>query len=336
MKETAIRPKNQLQNYEKIADKELGRLFGDETNLVKINCPACGIDAQKERFTAKYNQLYEKCSCGTVYLNPRPDYAAITKFHSESESANYWSEEILKNTEEARKDVIWKQRMEYVAEVIYKNFDKDYIFRMLDVGCSIGTSLEVLRKSAPKGSLEGAELNSRARRICREKGFKVYNSIEGGKIEAESYDIVTMFEVIQQSFYTDKFLASVCKILKQEGLLILSFPCIDGFDYFIMGKDHPNFSFPQINFFSKDGMSELLKKNGFDVTEFTTPGLLDASMARDYGMTHCEDRFKDCYLMKLLLGEDGEKNVNVIQDMLRSSGSSGHAFLVAKKAHKIK
>jgi ubiquinone/menaquinone biosynthesis C-methylase UbiE len=68
-------------------------------------------------------------------------------------------------------------------------------------------------------------MRERFLRRCREKGFEVVQAdlnIESLPLENDSVDFVTAFEVIKHIWNKDNMLEEAYRVLKYEGLLILT------------------------------------------------------------------------------------------------------------------
>jgi 2-polyprenyl-3-methyl-5-hydroxy-6-metoxy-1,4-benzoquinol methylase len=102
--------------------------------------------------------------------------------------------------------------------------------RLLDVGCGIGTFL--LAPQQEGWQVEGIELNPGAARWARENNsLDVYvGSIEATtSFPSGSFDVVTMFGVIEHLAHPTDAVKECCRILSHGGILVLQTPTEDGF-----------------------------------------------------------------------------------------------------------
>jgi SAM-dependent methyltransferase len=94
--------------------------------------------------------------------------------------------------------------------------------RLLDVGCGVGTALEVARELGFEA--EGVELNQELSKIVREKGFIVYNDfIENLSFESK-YDIILMMDLIEHLTAPLDVLNSLKNNLTDDGIIIIYTP----------------------------------------------------------------------------------------------------------------
>jgi 2-polyprenyl-3-methyl-5-hydroxy-6-metoxy-1,4-benzoquinol methylase len=102
--------------------------------------------------------------------------------------------------------------------------------RLLDVGCGIGSFL--LGPQQEGWRVAGIELNAGAATWAREKrSLDVYiGSIEERtSFPSESFDVVTMFGVIEHLAHPTDAVKECCRILRRGGILVLQTPTEDGF-----------------------------------------------------------------------------------------------------------
>ncbi|MFQ5512798.1 MAG: class I SAM-dependent methyltransferase [Myxococcota bacterium] len=100
--------------------------------------------------------------------------------------------------------------------------------RLLDVGCSVGFFLRVAREAG--WEVCGLEVSADTSRIARERyGLDVRTGkLEDDGWDPESFDVVTLWDVIEHLPDPKAALAAVHRILKPKGLLVFETPNIDG------------------------------------------------------------------------------------------------------------
>jgi ubiquinone/menaquinone biosynthesis C-methylase UbiE len=94
--------------------------------------------------------------------------------------------------------------------------------RVLDVGCGVG---KIFWKTTA-GMNVGIDSSLTALKIASEKSDSVYiyGVAENLPFRKESFDIVLLLEVIEHVDDQEACLAEIIRVLKRDGLLILSFP----------------------------------------------------------------------------------------------------------------
>jgi 2-polyprenyl-3-methyl-5-hydroxy-6-metoxy-1,4-benzoquinol methylase len=137
--------------------------------------------------------------------------------------------------------------------------------RLLDVGCALGFFLDEAKKDF---DTYGVEISKFAAEYASEKlGLQVSNKkFLDVEFEDEFFDCITMWDVIEHLPDPILNLKKAYKLLKSEGLLVLSTGNIDSFMSKLMGKHWHLLLPPQhIYYFSQDTIKKLLKKTGFKV-----------------------------------------------------------------------
>ena len=114
-----------------------------------------------------------------------------------------------------QKLAIFKDRLKRIEKI---NPDKG---KLLDVGCAIGTFLTVARKS--KWEVKGVEFSEFASDYAR-KNFRLdvlTGALEYQKLDSRSFDIITLWDVIDHNEAPQNFLGLLYSLLKPNGLLVV-------------------------------------------------------------------------------------------------------------------
>lgn len=95
--------------------------------------------------------------------------------------------------------------------------------RILDVGCGIGfVSRNLVRKNEVHGVDISAEYLSRA--ASRGIETEQWDIQKGLPFDSSSFDIVLATEILEHIFDTDALLSEVRRVLKEEGVFVLTVP----------------------------------------------------------------------------------------------------------------
>lgn len=128
---------------------------------------------------------------------------------------------------------------DYIKYVYYINkFCKSGKF--LDVGCGVGTAINLLNKYNKNISAGGIEISNTSIQLCRSKDIKAkkYNG-ERIPYKNESFDIVGSFNVLEHTIEPKSFLDEKYRVLKKGGILIIVCPNFlsisNGYHYFNSG-----------------------------------------------------------------------------------------------------
>lgn len=329
MKEEEIRPRELFDEYLRLSAIDSVELFSD-AGRQRIDCPACGSANAKPAFS-KHDFAYENCThCNTLFVNPRPDVEAFSKLYRDSASSHYWANTFFPSVIEARRDKIFKKRVEVIAK---KLADTGITPKAVaEIGAGHGIFLEEWQKRNPDLRLVAVEPSTVMAEICREKGLQVLEKFaEDVSADEVGADLVVCFEVLEHVHDPLQFLQGVVGMMKPGSLLLMTTLCYDGFDINMLQEKSKSISPPHhINFMSKQGFAELFQRAGLTDIEITTPGLLDVDIVNGAIDEHPELTEANGPLagfwQQLLTGEAAEK----FQQLLIDTGLSSHAWVWAE------
>jgi len=225
-----------------------------------VLCNLCGNSEYKVLYEAKNSENYNyyssgnygrivKCEqCGLIYTDPKDKN--IEKIYKNIEDKDYLKskEARIENSKRDLKNIMKLKKSG----------------KLLDIGCGPGLFLKVARD---KGfDVCGIELSKWACDIARKEGLNVLNkSLKSAGLERDSFDIVTMWDVIEHIEDPNGIIRDTNKILKKDGLLVLNTPNIGSFYAKLMGNKWWNLMRMHIYYFDKKTIRKLLEKNGFKV-----------------------------------------------------------------------
>ena len=186
-------------------------------------CNYCGSRDHHPLFDGLYPDIVECESCGLIFNAVMP---------SEEQLADIYTEEYYQS-----KDSLKYGYTDYLA-------DRDNIVRtswkrlreieklkgsgsLLDVGCAFGFFLDVARERGWRVS--GVEISEHAARYAsRELGLDVvHHDAETWTYPERSYDVITMWDLVEHLRDPKGTLRKLAGALKEDGILVLSTPDVD-------------------------------------------------------------------------------------------------------------
>ncbi len=236
-----------------------------------VNCNLCGSSEYKiihkglkdeegtdlkKRYASSSNtigndQIVQCKNCGLKYVNPRLMDDEIVNAYSEG------SDELFVSQVRGR-ELTFSKALKKIEKYSSKG-------NILDIGTAGGSFLKVAKD---KGwEVHGVEPN---KWLC-EWGKKNYGiNIKQGTIfdndfKKESFDVVTLWDVLEHVTDPKKTLEESNKLLKQEGLLVVNYPDIGSLVSRLMGKRWIFLLSVHLYYFDKKTIRKMLEKTGFEV-----------------------------------------------------------------------
>ena len=182
-------------------------------------CKLCGSRRAQHLHTKNDVELVRCTSCGLVYVWNPPTRDAIERLYSFA--SGYHTAFRSGNSAESRAHAA--RAADFLR--IVGRYSRPG--KILDVGCSVGFFLE--RARAEGWSTFGVEISNDTAELARERGLDVFTgTLEEAGLRPGSFDVVTMWDVLEHVEDPVATIAMAAEVLKEEGLLALSTPNIGG------------------------------------------------------------------------------------------------------------
>lgn len=324
MKENEIRSRTTLNTYLDMVRQDAINMF-QHRPLQVVPCPAC-LSSDFLPEIDKWVFEYVRCrDCGTVYVNPRPEFADLMEFYRASPSAKYWVNEFFMPMSEARREKIFRPR----AQELDDELPELATATIGDIGAGFGLFAEELAKVWPKAKIFAIEPEPEMVAICREKGVKVLPSameeVEGWD---ESFDLLTAFELFEHLHQPELLFNKARSLLRPGGYLLITTLNFQGFDLQILGAESKMILPPaHLNFFNPYSVKLLLERTGFELVSLTTPGKLDVNIVENAVR---EENFSLDGFLRHLLDLPPEAKAG-FQKWLVDNNQSSHMRILARK-----
>ena len=228
----------------------------------KLQCYLCKKKTVKKAFTKLGWTILHCSSCGLFKLDFQGSYKHFIKeyynkkfFTGSKERAGYFDYEGDRVAE--------RRNMRSYIQGIKKYKKKG---KLLDVGCATGLFMQ---ESVNSGfDAYGIDVSAYAIKIAIKRfGNKVrLSSIEDVNFKKSSFDLVTLFDVVEHVENPRKVLLKIHNLLKEKGLLVINTGDTNSFFAKLQGKYWHFFIPPQHFFyFSQQNLKTLLSQSGFEV-----------------------------------------------------------------------
>ncbi|RJQ16261.1 MAG: class I SAM-dependent methyltransferase [Nitrospiraceae bacterium] len=187
-----------------------------------IPCEICGVTDERELSTRDRDGEYLRtviCKrCGLVYTNPRPEISELREYYEHSYRLDYKGVRQPKKKHIVRAAKVAAERLQEIRGYIFQGM------KSLDIGSGGGEVAYAMQLMGLEGS--GLEPNEGyadyARNVLR---LPIYSGcIENASLPQVSYDIITMYHVIEHLHGPLKALRSLHSSLKTDGLFVVECP----------------------------------------------------------------------------------------------------------------
>ncbi|MBU1131461.1 class I SAM-dependent methyltransferase [Patescibacteria group bacterium] len=245
-------------------DKELDKLIDSTTGKVyahlvkKINCMLCESPDYTVLFTKNGFDFVRCNKCGHIYVNPQLSEESITAHYNDNSKTTKLCQNYLSS----------KKSMELRSK-LYKDFFsklKEGIpgGNILDIGCSMGQFLKMGKDLGYE--VLGLELNEEAAQRAKKKfGVPVERKLlEECSFDDNSFDIISMFGVIEHLPNPVEVIKDVYRILKPGGAFIGLCPNVNSLVCMVLHQSSRTFDGRMhLSYFSNQTIRYLFTKVGF-------------------------------------------------------------------------
>lgn len=234
--------------------------------LEKISCPLCRNVTYKKLYPNTYKRIVKCNSCNLIYTNPRLKRKYLKYLYSEQYFKNTNSSHFGYENYLADEDKIVTTFSKRIKEIENVNKKKG---KLLDIGCATGFFMKAAKDR--KWKVEGVEISEFAGNYAAQHfGFKIYKKdFLTLSLKDESYDAITLWDVIEHFNDPKAALKKINKLLKPNGILVLSTPDASSLPAKLAKDKWVGFklSDEHLTYFSDKTMSSLLKSAGFEVVK---------------------------------------------------------------------
>jgi len=241
------------------------------------NCPVCGSDvfepfiSGKDYFLTGESFGIVKCrDCGFRFTNPRPEPSELGRYY---QSAEYISHS------DSRKGffaLVYQQVRKYTLGRKYAMISKfQSQGEILDIGCATGQFLNYMAKHGWKTT--GIEPDEQTRkRAISEFRLEVFSEEKLNVFPKESFDVITMWHVLEHVSDLNGRIAQIKNLLKPGGTFIVAVPNANAMDAKIYGTYWAAYDLPRhLYHFTEKDMKLLMNKYAFNI-EHILPMRFDA------------------------------------------------------------
>lgn len=258
------------------------------------DCPLCGRVRPiilMESFVHEFDRTFQliRChECGMGYTHPRPALADLPLLYPPHYEAyqpsrpgdrrhwlkrQRWRLEQWCHRNAMSKKTTWKKCLgQWLLPILSPRPDTMMALplegegRLLDLGCGIG---EYAQKMTERGwRVDGLDLSAHAAAEAeRLFGLKVWvGSLPHPRVAPQSYDVITMGQVLEHVPHPHQIVAAVVEALKPGGRLVVSVPNLDGWGRSRFGPYWWPLQMPRhLLHFTPSTLNALMRMHGLEV-----------------------------------------------------------------------
>jgi SAM-dependent methyltransferase len=231
--------------------------------MEQVACILCGLDDSAPLFAGRDRLLggtetfqWVRCrGCGLLYLNPRPSLAEMSRYYP----ADY---EPFVRQERAGGTLGHRLAIAKKCHVASRGLESG---RLLDVGCGSGDFLLGMQERG--WQVHGLDISPEAVALARQNGLDVFlGQLFEAPFEDHSFDLVTMWDVLEHLHDPAAYLAQLARLLKPGGRFVVTLPNPRSVDFRLFGQVWTGLDVPRhLYVFSRPVLSALLCRAGLKV-----------------------------------------------------------------------
>ncbi|WP_294079241.1 class I SAM-dependent methyltransferase [Proteiniphilum sp. UBA5384] len=243
------------------------------TTITLMKCPVCGAGNLKKIFDAADHfssgemfPIYDCDHCGFRFTNHFPSEDTIGRYY---DSPNYIShsdsnEGLVNRLYHHFRKRMLRKKVSLVASYVP---EKDSPIRLLDIGCGTGYFLQAAKERG--WIVSGIEKDEKARENAAiRSGLPVHDENNLWEIKNSSYNVVTLWHVLEHLEKLNETIQKIKEIITPEGIVVLALPNCRSYDARFYKKWWAAYDIPRhLWHFSPGPLEKLLDKHGLKVIQ---------------------------------------------------------------------
>lgn len=272
------------------------------------HCPCCGSPKQNNVMEKEGIRIVQCCQCSLGFSSYFP--IDTKDVYCDSGYLVQAQQGYLKNVE-YRIQRFAQERIEILDKWSSDNVGEK---RLLDIGCGTGWFLEFAREHGYK--VYGHELGVNLARFTSERlGIPIWTGDLEEIDDSLGFDAITLFDVLEHSPDPVRLMASVKRLLKKNGSVVVFVPNLVSLGFSLLQHNSALVSPAEhLLYFTQKSMQEVAKRSGLEIVDFQTKGMDIPDIIAYY-----RDELKNEQVANFL-----HQNIDILQMMIDKSGLANH------------
>jgi SAM-dependent methyltransferase len=195
-----------------------------------------------------------------LITSPRPSGSALSKYYSSEDYISHsdTAKGLINKLYHRVRKLTLKQKVALVKKY------SDYPL-LLDIGSGAGYFVNACNLNGVHAT--GIEPDEKSRlRSVKQFNIEVFEEGEIDRMKASSYDVITLWHVLEHVEDLDKRLDQIHRLLKDDGVAIIALPNCSSYDARYYQMDWAGYDVPRhLWHFTPDTIQQLLKRKAFDL-----------------------------------------------------------------------
>ena len=200
--------------------------------------------------------------CGLLFTDPRPAPDVIGKYY---QSEDYYShQENNKGFIPRLYEFVKSFNIKHKANLAISGVPQG---SLLDIGCGVGDFLVHIKQQG--WEVQGIEPSADAKQIAQSRlGFLPKDPSEYAQFEDASFDVITLWHVLEHIDDLHFQTSEICRLLKPGGRLIIALPNFQSFDCQYYKDKWAAWDVPRhLNHFSQQTIQSIITSTGFQIID---------------------------------------------------------------------
>jgi 2-polyprenyl-3-methyl-5-hydroxy-6-metoxy-1,4-benzoquinol methylase len=234
------------------------------------NCPVCSHTSfndylNVQDYTVSHREFtIQQCNtCNLLFTNPRPDASKIGQYYESKEYISHHDEAttVMSKTYTLVRDYTIGQKVKLI------NSFRSSTRTLLDIGCGTGNFVHACKKDG--WQITATEPDLEARKVAENRvGETLFDSIFQHSLEGKTFDVITMWHVLEHVHQLNDTIAWLANHLNPGGKIIIAVPNPQSDDALKYGKYWAAYDVPRhLYHFTKDVMKVLLSNHALYIED---------------------------------------------------------------------